>query len=82
MKEKQEIIFFADNLLFPEDTPPDKKEEFKYFVDTQLYDRFPHHKIEVAERIATDIFWTDDEENRAEISDFCHNLWNEFCSLK
>jgi len=82
MKEKQEIIYFAHDMLFPEGTSPDKKEEFKYFVATQLCDKFPNHKIEVAERIATDIFWTDDEENRENISDFCHNLWDEFCSLK
>jgi len=82
MKEKQEVIFFADDLLFPEDTPPDKKEGFRKFVAAQLCDRFPHHKIEVADRIATDIFWTDDEKNRENIADFCHNLWDEFCSLK
>lgn len=80
MEEKKRIIFFADDLLFPEETSSDTAAEFKSYAAVRLFNKFPRHKIEVAERIATDIFWTDDEENRAEISGFCHNLWENFVS--
>jgi len=73
--EDKKIIFFADSII-PEESP-EKREEFTYYAAGRLCGKFLRHKVELAE-----IVWTDDEENRAEISDFCSNLWNEFCSLK
>jgi len=74
--EDKKIIFFADSII-PEGISPEKREEFTYYAAGRLCGKFLRHKVELA-----DIVWTDDEENRKNIADFCHNLWDEFCSLK
>ena len=71
-----EIIYYADNGSMG-DTSDNQCDLYREWAEKELKAEYPNYDITVTTDDNMATAWTDDEENRDEIIEFCSNLWSD-----